>query len=165
MRIHDQSLLQRLLNASFMNSLRVFGSSKNTPVNALHLHAQVLGFDDDRHAAGLKRFLNAVADLFRQPLLHLQPPCKRVHHPWNLAQPHDVPVRNVSHVRLPKKREHVVLAKRIQFNVADANHLVTRLLKQGSGIPAVSTAMAFAARCGVFTKPSRSTSSPMRLSS
>ena len=37
-----------------------------------HDHAQMLRFDDHGHAERLQRALYAVADLVRQPLLHLQ---------------------------------------------------------------------------------------------
>ena len=74
-------------------------------LDAAHHHAHVLGLDHDRHAERLQRLLDAVADLDREPLLHLQAARERVHDARDLGQPDDVAVRDIGDVRLAEERQ------------------------------------------------------------
>ena len=78
---------------------------------ASHLHAHVLGLDHHHYTQRIERLLNAFLNLQRHALLHLKPVREDVYHTGNLAQPRDVAVRNISHVRFAIERQHVVLAQ------------------------------------------------------
>src|SRR6476660_10000669 len=91
----------------------------------------MLRFDYDRDALRLESLLDAVADIDRESFLYLQAPCKRVDHPRNLGQPYDMAVWYVGHVSFPEKRQHVMLAQRINFDVAHDDHLLVFLAKHG----------------------------------
>ncbi len=98
-------------------------------LDAAHHHAQVLRLDHHRHAQRLERLLDAVADLDRQPLLHLQPARIGIDHARDLRQADDLAVRNVGDVRLAEKRQHVMLAQRIDLDVLDDHHLLVFFLE------------------------------------
>src|SRR5207247_3834579 len=46
--------------------------------DAAHHHAEVIRFDDDADARGLKHFVQGTGDLFRETLLHLEPARKDI---------------------------------------------------------------------------------------
>ena len=80
-------------------------------LDATHLHAHVLGFDNDHHAEGLQRFLDAVLDLLRHALLHLKPVGIDIHHTGYLRETSDVAVGDIGHVGLAVEGQHVVFAE------------------------------------------------------
>src|SRR5659263_492449 len=95
-------------------------------VHAAHRHAQVLALDDDDDPARLEELDQGVRDLAREPLLHLGAPGEDIDEPCELAQPRDAAVRagDVPDVRDPVERHEVVLARRVQLDALDEDHLV-----------------------------------------
>ena len=81
------------------------------------------GLDNHGHAHRVQRLLNAVANLHRQPLLHLQAAGKTLHHAGHLREARDVTVGDIGHMGLAVERQHVMLAKRVEFDVLDQHHL------------------------------------------
>ncbi len=107
------------------------GGGRLLLLDAAHAHAHVAGFDDHGHAHGLERFLDAVADLHRQPLLHLQAPGETLDYAGDLRESGDAPVGDVGHVGLAVERQHVVLAERVELDVLDQHHLLVLLAEHG----------------------------------
>ena len=77
--------------------------------------------------------LNAVLNLLREPLLHLQAVAENVYHTGYLAQAGDVAIGNIGHMGLAVERQHVVLAKREEVDILHDHHLVVALLEKGVG--------------------------------
>ena len=96
-----------------------------------HRHAHVDRFDDHSDAKWLKRVLDAFLDLAGQAFLDLKPSRIRVDNAGNLAQSHDVPLRDVRDMCLAKKRDHMMLAHGINFNVLDNDHFLVIFLEHG----------------------------------
>lgn len=88
-----------------------------------HLHAHMLRLDDDDDPKGIECRLDAVLDLHREALLHLQTTSEDVHDTWQLAQPRDVAIRDIADMHLPEEGEHVVLTEGIEVNILDDDHL------------------------------------------
>src|SRR6185503_6221539 len=51
------------------------------------------------------------------------PTRKHLHHPRDLAQPDDLAVRDVGHVRLPEEGQHVVLTQAVELDLAHHDHV------------------------------------------
>ena len=54
-------------------------------LHSTHLHAEVLGFDNDHHPKRIEGVLYAVFDLRGHALLHLQTASKDIHYPSDFA--------------------------------------------------------------------------------
>ena len=93
-------------------------------LDAPHRHAQVRRLGHDRDAQGLDLVEQRAGDLIRQPLLHLQAARIDVDQPGDLAEAHDLPIRNVRDVALAEKRQQMVLAEAVEVDVLDDHHLV-----------------------------------------
>ena len=78
---------------------------------------------------GLQHVHDRVGDLVGQPLLHLQPPGEDVHDPGHLGEAQDLAVRDVGDVGPAEERQQVVLAQRVQLDVAHHDHALVRLLE------------------------------------
>jgi hypothetical protein len=110
-------------------------------------HAGVAGLDDHGHAQGLEIVPQAIGDLRRKPLLHLQSPGEAVQHPRQLGDPHHPVARQVGDVRLADDRGHVVLAVRLerdvlqQHDVVIAAHLLEHPRQVPGGILAIALAI------------------------
>jgi len=100
--------------------------------NSSHDHAQMLRFDDNSDALGADLVVDGVGDLHGETFLHLEPPCKHVHEPWNLAQANDFPIGNVCHMTLAEEREHVVFAKAENLDILHDHHFVVCDIEHGS---------------------------------
>eukprot|EP00968_Pinguiococcus_pyrenoidosus_P009478 scaffold736_cov254-Pinguiococcus_pyrenoidosus.AAC.2 len=100
-------------------------------VNAPHAHAKVLRLDDNANTQRVDCLLDRLADLLRQALLHLQPPCVHLGHPRELAEAQDVGPRNVGNVHLPREGHQMVLAQGVQVNVLDQDHLRVAFVEHG----------------------------------
>ena len=70
-----------------------------------------------------------VGDLVGQPLLHLQPAGEDVHDPRHLGQAEDLAVGDVGDVGPAEERQQVVLAQRVELDVAHHDHALVRLLE------------------------------------
>src|ERR1700722_4617154 len=97
-----------------------------------HHHAQVPGLDHHAHSLGINRILNGIGDLPCKPLLHLQAPGKDLHQPGYLAQADHLALRDVGHVDLAEKRQHVMLAKRENLDISHDHHLVVVHIEQSA---------------------------------
>jgi len=95
--------------------------------HAADRHAGVRRFEDHAHAAGVEFAHQQVRDLLGHLLLHLRPARQRFDHARNLAQPDDLAVRQVGHVRLADERQQVVFAHRREIDVLHEHHLVVLL--------------------------------------
>src|SRR6202022_2864757 len=88
-------------------------------LHAAHLHAEVIGLDDDAHPDRLEVFLQALGDLTRHPLLYLEPSAVELHEPGHLAEAHQAAVRNVSDVNSAVEGQQMMLAERVHLDVLD----------------------------------------------
>jgi hypothetical protein len=95
-----------------------------------HHHAHVRGLDHDAHAARAQHVVERPGDLLGEPLLHLQAAREHVDHAGELREADDAPVRDVGDVRLPEERQQVVLAERVQLDLAHHHHLLAVDLEQ-----------------------------------
>src|SRR5690606_26769395 len=93
-------------------------------VHAAGGHALVRADDHHAHAARLQHPLDAARDLRGHLLLHLEAARVGVHHPRELADADDLAIGQVADVRLADDRRHVVLAVRLELDVAQHDHLV-----------------------------------------
>ena len=73
-------------------------------LHTAHLHTHVFGFHHYHNSQGVERMLDAIFNLHRHPFLHLQSPCKNIHHAGNLAQTRDFAIGDIRNMRLPEKR-------------------------------------------------------------
>ena len=97
-----------------------------------HLHAEVPRLDHHHHAEWVERFLDAVLDLPREPLLYLQAAREDVYNASQLAQSGDMPIGNVGDVYLAEEGEHMMLAEGVKLDVLHDHHLAVVVLKGGS---------------------------------
>ena len=74
--------------------------------------------------------LDALANLLRKALLHLQTVRENVNNTGYLAESGDVSVGDVSHVCLAIERQHVMLAKREEVDVLHHHHLIVVFLEE-----------------------------------
>ena len=83
----------------------VYGSGDGTLfLHSSHLHAEVLSFNYDDSPQWIERLLNAIAYLFGEMLLHLQPVGEDVDYAWYLAESHYLAVGYVCYMHLAIKR-------------------------------------------------------------
>ena len=54
-----------------------------------------------------------------------------IDHAGHLGEADDLAIGDVGHVRLAEEREHVMLAHRVELDVAHQHHVVVRLLEEG----------------------------------
>ena len=127
-----------------MTSARVAALSLNRPRTAevrvsvpglrtpAHRHAEVLGLDHHERAAGLEHVDDRVGDLGREPFLHLRALGEAVDEARELRQAGDATVvaGDVRDVRAAVERREVVLAHRVQRDVAHQHHLVVIRLER-----------------------------------
>ncbi len=92
--------------------------------DAAHRHAGVLGLEHHGDAARLEDLLDRGRDLRGQVLLRLQAPRIDVDQPRDLGQAHHALGRHIGDVRLAGERHHVVLAVRIERDVAHQHEIV-----------------------------------------
>src|ERR1041385_4550050 len=90
---------------------------------AAHFHAEVLSFNHDAHSMIGNQFGECPSDLGRHSFLNLQPTGKDFDQTTELGQPDDFSSRQISKVTFPKERQHVMLAKAVEFDSSDQNHL------------------------------------------
>src|SRR5690606_24353508 len=93
-------------------------------VHAAGGHALVAADHDHADAARLQHALDAAGDLRGHLLLHLEATGVGVHDPRQLADAHDLAVGQVADMRLADDRRHVVLAVRLELDVAQHDQLV-----------------------------------------
>ena len=118
------------------NSARVRASLRNTPVMRLVtidtprlctprvvMHSCTAD-DHHAHAARLEHLGDAVGDLRGELLLHLKAPRVAVHDARELADAHHLVGRQVADVHAPDDRRHVVLAVRLEGDVAQHDQLI-----------------------------------------
>ncbi len=99
--------------------------------DAAHHHAQVLGFDDDADALGLEGVHEGAGDLVGETLLHLEAAGEEVGEAGELADANDLAAGDVADVADAEEGQEVVLAQRIDFDVADDDHVVGFDLEHG----------------------------------
>ena len=81
--------------------------------------------------AGVENLLDVVRDLAGKPLLNLGAVGKEVDQPGELAQSNHPVTGDVGDIGPADERHEVVLAHRLEGNVADDDHFVVRLLEGG----------------------------------
>src|SRR6478735_11051145 len=91
-------------------------------------HAEVLGLDHDADAARLERFADPPRDLRREALLDLQAARVQVDDAAELRQPDDALAGQIADVRDAVERQEVVLAERVEADVAGDDELVVALV-------------------------------------
>ena len=101
-------------------------------LHAAHAHAQMLGLQHHDDALGVQLLDERVGYLRGQALLHLRALREHVHQARELRQPADAPVgrRDVGHVRHAEKRHQMVLAHRVEGDVAHQHHFLVVLVER-----------------------------------
>jgi hypothetical protein len=92
-------------------------------LHAAHHHAGVAGLHDHGDAVGAQVRHQGVGHLAGQALLHLQAAGEDIDHAGDLAQAHHLAVGQVADVGVAEEGQHVVLAQRVELDVADDHHL------------------------------------------
>src|SRR5665213_2096193 len=64
-----------------------------------------------------------LCNLDRQPFLHLQSSRENIYYPSKFGESYDLAVRYVCDVCLSKEWQQVMFAHRVQFDIADQNHV------------------------------------------
>src|SRR6185437_2997655 len=100
-------------------------------LDAAHHHAQMCRLDHNPHTTRLEYVRDRLRDLYRETFLHLQASRKDIHHARELGQTDDPSVRYVRDMRLAEEREHVMLAHRVQLDVAYEDHVRVFFLEHG----------------------------------
>jgi hypothetical protein len=85
------------------------------------------GVDDDADTLRLQHGFDALCDLGRQLLLHLESTGEGIHDPCQLADPDDLVVRQITDVCLADDGRHMVFAMRFEVDAAQDDHLVVSL--------------------------------------
>src|SRR5690606_4721691 len=93
-------------------------------VHAASGHALMDGVDDDADTTWLENFVDAVSDLSGELLLDLEPSRVAVYHASKLADAHHLVGRQIANVRPTDDRRHVMLAMRLELDVAQDDHLI-----------------------------------------
>src|SRR5204863_2649267 len=88
-------------------------------LHAAHRHAEMLPFEHHADTDRTDFLENGFRDLVGEPLLDLETSREDVDEPWDLAQTHDLAVRDVGDVALAEERQQVVLAEAVEVNVLD----------------------------------------------
>ena len=94
-------------------------------------HAQVLGLDHDAHALRRELALKPAGDLGREALLNLQAARVQLDDPAELGQPQDPVPREVAEMGDAVEGKHVVLAERVEGDVASDHELVVVARRSG----------------------------------
>src|SRR5216117_3099145 len=87
----------------------------------------MVSLDDHTHTTRLQHLHQGIGHLVGEALLHLQPAGKHLDHAGNLRQAHEPAVRQVRHVRLAEERQQVMLAQRVDLDVAHADEILVPL--------------------------------------
>jgi hypothetical protein len=88
----------------------------------------VLGLDDDADALGLELVAEPVGHLLGEPLLHLEVSGEALDDPGQLGQAEDAAAREVADVGGAVEGQEVVLAQRVEGDVAGQHQLVVALV-------------------------------------
>src|SRR6266550_3953257 len=100
-------------------------------LDAAHHHAEMVRLDHDTHTARLEYVHERVRHLVGESLLHLEPAGKHLDHAWDLGETDQAAVRQVGDVRPTEERQQVVLAQRVDLDVAHAHQVLVPLAVQG----------------------------------
>src|SRR5712692_9221615 len=92
-----------------------------------HHHAEVGRFDHHADAAGVEHLHERIGHLVGEALLYLQPAREHLDHARDLGKAHEPTVREIRHVRLAEERQQVVLAQRVDLDVAHAHEVFVTL--------------------------------------
>ena len=98
---------------------------------AAHHHAQVAGFDDDADAGGFQGVHEGAGDLVGEAFLHLQAAGEEVGEAGQFADTDDASAGDVADVADAEKGQQVVFANRVDFDVADDDHVVVFCFENG----------------------------------
>jgi len=93
-------------------------------LNSAHHHAEMAGLYDDTHSFRFQYFVERVANLLAEALLHLQTSREDIHDPRDLAEADHGFVRDVADVDLADDGQQVMLAQRITLDVFYDDHTV-----------------------------------------
>src|SRR5207248_4034645 len=97
---------------------------------APHHHAQVVRLDHHAHPARVEHLHQRVRHLVGEALLDLQAAREHLDDAWNLREADQAAVGQVRDVRPPEERQQVVLAQRVDLDVADADQVLVPLAVQ-----------------------------------
>src|SRR5690242_20001944 len=84
-------------------------------VRVMFLHTanhgtHMLTFGDNGYAFGVQHLVKEVSDLARHALLKLQPPRKHIHNAGDFGKAENLTTRNVGHMDMTEKRQHMMFA-------------------------------------------------------
>ena len=80
--------------------------------------------DDDAHAFWLDDLLHGFGDLLGELFLDLQAAGEDIYHARDFAKAYDLVVWDVGYVHAPEKRQQMMLAKAVKFDIAHEHHFV-----------------------------------------
>ena len=80
--------------------------------------------DDDANAFWLDDLLHGLRDLLGELLLDLQAASEDIYHAWDFAKAHDLVIWDVGYVHAPEKRQQMMLAKAVKFDIAHEHHFI-----------------------------------------
>lgn len=81
-------------------------------------------FNQNDHAARIELLLDHIGNRLGHAFLNLRPPCNLVDNPGQLAQPNDLAIGQVPHMRLARKRQEMMLAHAVEFNVPNQHDFI-----------------------------------------
>ena len=98
-------------------------------LHATHLHAHMLGLNNNHHTQRIQRLLDTLLYLQCQSFLHLQAARKDLHHTGNLTQSRNIAIGDICHMHFAKEWQNMVFAQRIEINILDYHHLTVIFLE------------------------------------
>src|ERR1700694_1509850 len=99
--------------------------------DAAHLHAEMIGLDDDAHADGFQVLVQTLSDLRGHPLLHLEAPAVQLDQARQLAEADQPAARDVADMYPAEEGQQVMLAERVHLDVLDDDHVFVGLGEGG----------------------------------
>ncbi len=91
--------------------------------HAPHHHTEVLGLNNDPHSFGPGEFHHRIGNLGGEVFLNLQAPGKDIDDTRHFGQTNHFAVRDLGHVTLTDKRQHMVFTHGVQLDVLNNDHL------------------------------------------
>ena len=86
--------------------------------------------DDDAHAFWLDDLLHGFCDLLGELLLDLQAAGEDIYHTRDFAKADDLVIWDIGYVHASEKRQQMMLAKALKFDIAHEYHFVVGAIKQ-----------------------------------
>src|SRR5690606_27020034 len=100
-------------------------------LNPSHHHAQMRSFNNHSNTQWLQGSFYSIQDLGSQSFLHLQAAGIYIYNPCNFTQSGYPAVGYISNMRFAKKRQHMMFAHAVYFDILNYDHFTDRLVELG----------------------------------